>query len=96
MIIQLSPAISMTTPKGHGFANFMIDRGMDFDTEWIVFQDTGEIWSWQNRDVRLEKNITYGRDSVGDKMKPRQMTNEEFILWRKRLDDPNIGRIKCE
>jgi len=62
MILQLSPQIEMQTPKGHGFANFMIDRGMDFDIEWVVFLDDGQIWSFQNRDVRLEKNVTFSRN----------------------------------
>jgi hypothetical protein len=61
MILQLAPPVPMKTPKGHGFAHFLVDRGMEFDNEWIVFQDSGEIWSWLNRDVKLETNITYGR-----------------------------------
>ena len=51
----------MTTPKGAGFANFLVDRGMEFDNEWVVFLNNGEIWSFINREVRLEKNITFGR-----------------------------------
>lgn len=61
MILQLDPPIALRTKKGPGFANFLVDRGMDFDIEWVVFLDNGEIWSFQNRDVRLEKNVTYGR-----------------------------------
>lgn len=63
MMIQLSPPIPMNTPKGHGYANFLVDRGMEFDNEWIVFLDNGEIWSFLNRDVRLDNNITYGRNN---------------------------------
>jgi hypothetical protein len=51
----------MTTPKGSGYANFLVDRGMEFDNEWVVFLNNGEIWSFLNREVRLEKNITFGR-----------------------------------
>ncbi len=51
----------MKTPKGSGYANFLVDRGMEFDNEWVVFLESGEIWSFLNRDVRLEKNITFGR-----------------------------------
>lgn len=61
MIIQLNPPVPMKTPKGNGYANFLVDRGMEFDNEWVVFLDNGEIWSFLNRDVRLEKNITFGR-----------------------------------
>lgn len=51
----------MITTRGHGFANFLVDRGMDFDNEWIVFLENGEIWSFLNPEVRLEKNYTYNR-----------------------------------
>lgn len=61
MIIQLDPPIPMITPKGNGYANFLVDRGMEFDNEWIVFLDNQEIWSFLNREVRLEKNYTYNR-----------------------------------
>lgn len=61
MIIQLQPQIRMHTPKGLGYANFLVDRGMDFDNEWIVFLDNGEIWSFLNSKVRVENNITYDR-----------------------------------
>ena len=61
MILQLNPPVPMTTPRGKGYANFLVDRGMEIDNEWIVFLETGQIWSFLNRDVRLETNITYGR-----------------------------------
>lgn len=61
MILQLNPPIPMKTPRGNGFANFLVDRGMEFDLEWIVFLENSEIWSFLNRDVRLEKNYTYNR-----------------------------------
>jgi len=51
----------MMTPKGSGYANFLIERGMEFDLEWVVFLDNKEVWSFQNRDVRLDSNITFGR-----------------------------------
>lgn len=60
-MLQLNPPIPMKTPKGSGYANFLVDRGMEYDNEWIVFLETGEIWSFLNNEVRLEKNYTYGR-----------------------------------
>ena len=60
-MIQLNPPIPMITPKGKGYANFLVDRGMEFDNEWIVFLENGEIWSFLNTEVRLESNYTYGR-----------------------------------
>lgn len=61
-MIELRNPIPMNTPKGHGFAYFVCDYGFDHDLVWTVFQDNGEIWSWQNRDVRAEKNITFHRE----------------------------------
>jgi len=61
MILQLDPPIPMSTPKGSGYANFLVDRGMEFDNEWIVFLDNTEVWSFLNHEVRLEFNHTYGR-----------------------------------
>jgi len=61
MILQLNPPIPLKTPKGSGFAHFLVDHGIEFDNEWVVFLDNSEIWSFLNRDVRLENNYTYGR-----------------------------------
>lgn len=61
MILEISQIIHMQTPNGRGIAKFLIDPGCEADLQWVVFQDTGEIWCWQNRDVRLLPNITMGR-----------------------------------
>jgi hypothetical protein len=61
MILQLNPIISMVTPKGHGYANFLIDSGEEGDVYWIVFLDNAEIWTFRNREVTLSKNVTIGR-----------------------------------
>ncbi len=60
-MLQLNPAIPLICPKGKGYAHFLIDRGIEHDNEWIVFLDTGEIWSFLNPHVRLQSNFTYGR-----------------------------------
>lgn len=62
MIMQLSPAIPLITPKGDAYAYFLIDYSQDEDLMWVCFQnDTGECWTWRNPDVRAAKNITLGR-----------------------------------
>lgn len=61
MILQLNPIISMVTPKGHGYANFLMDSGEEGDLYWVVFLDNSEIWVFKNSEVRLSKNITLGR-----------------------------------
>ena len=31
---------------------------------WVVFlDDTGECWTFDNSDIRADKNLTYGRDN---------------------------------
>jgi len=65
MIVQLNPTIPLTTPKGEGYAIAVIDYGEDHDLKWVVIQtETGEIWTWNNGDVRGVKNITNGRVNI--------------------------------
>jgi hypothetical protein len=63
-MLQLNPPLPMNTPKGEGFAQFLIDYGPESDLYWTVFiTETGEIWTFANREVRASKNITLGRTS---------------------------------
>ena len=60
-IIQLNPTVPLETPKGKAYAHFLIDYGQEFDLIWVCFQvETGECWSWNNKDIKLQKNITMG------------------------------------
>jgi hypothetical protein len=62
MILQLDPAIPLSTPKGVGIAHLIIDYGIENDLYWVVFiDDTSECWTFSNKEVRACKNITYGR-----------------------------------
>jgi hypothetical protein len=62
-MIQLNPQIPLITPKGRGWAFFLIDRSQEHDLEWVVFLDkTGECWTFCNSDVRIEKNFTMKRN----------------------------------
>jgi hypothetical protein len=61
-LLQLNPIIPMITPKGEGMAHFLIDIGIEHHLQWIVFIDkTGECWTFDNPDVRLQDNLTKGR-----------------------------------
>lgn len=65
MILQLNPPIPMTTPKGPGLAHFLIDYSAEHDLYWVIFLDnSGECWTFSNRHVRAQGNITLGRKSV--------------------------------
>lgn len=62
MIIRIDPPIPLDTSRGSGLAHFLIDYGVEEDLVWVVFQDkTGECWSYRNRDIRAQTNITLGR-----------------------------------
>lgn len=74
MIIQLNPPLPVTTPKGKALAHFMIDMGPEHNINWVCFNDTnGECWTWQNPDIRAQKNITQGRDYISPFYKPEDV-----------------------
>ena len=62
-MIQLSPPIPIETPKGRGLAHVLIDYGVEFDLMWVCFIDkTGECWTFSNRQIRAQPNVTMGRN----------------------------------
>lgn len=62
MILQLNPSIPLDTPKGLGEAILVIDYSPEFDLMWVVIQDeTREVWTWKNSEVRGVKNLSLGR-----------------------------------
>lgn len=66
-ITRIDPPLPLETPKGRGFAHFIIDYGTEFDLIWVVFIDeTGECWNFRNPEIRLQKNLTFGRTKTSD------------------------------
>jgi hypothetical protein len=62
VITQLSPPLPLCCPKGNGLAHLVIDYGAEHDLIWVIFiDDTGEVWSYQNREVKAQHNVTMGR-----------------------------------
>ena len=62
MILQLNPPIPLLTPKGPGYCHFIIDDSQEHHLRWVVFIDaTGESWTFENPDIRLDHNLTFGR-----------------------------------
>ncbi|WP_199099113.1 hypothetical protein [Dyella sp. ASV21] len=77
-MIQLNPPLPLATPKGDGYAHFLIDYGPESDLYWTVFiTGTGEIWTFANREVRATKNITLGRTSPHSPGKDMQSNGDE-------------------
>jgi hypothetical protein len=60
---QLDPPIPLTVlEKGDGFAVGVIDYGQEFDLLWVVaLNESGEIWSAPNPQVRMQGNWSMGR-----------------------------------
>ncbi len=56
----------MITPKGPGLAHFIIDYGIEHNLMFVIFlHANGECWTFDTRNVRMEKNVTIGRVEVG-------------------------------
>ncbi len=52
----------MSCPKGKGQAIAVIDYSLEHNLIWVIaIDETGEIWSYQNHEVRMQDNITMGR-----------------------------------
>lgn len=79
-IKQLSPPLPMVTTKGKGLAHFLIDYGIESHLHWVVFlDDTGECWTFQNPDVRAQKNITQGREYISPFYDPEDVQLNSYI-----------------
>lgn len=62
MMLQLDPPIPVETPRGNGMCHVLIDNGTEHDLQWVCFIDkTRECWTFRNRDVRAQENVTMGR-----------------------------------
>lgn len=62
-MLRLDPPIPVITPKGKAWAHVLIDYSQEHHLIFVCFQDdTGECWSWQNKDIRIQTNPTMGRE----------------------------------
>jgi hypothetical protein len=67
MIQQLNPPLPMETPKGGGWAHFVIDYGPESALLWVVLMDAdGACWTVPNPEVRMSFNWTMGRRKTDD------------------------------
>ena len=64
-ILQLNPPLPVVPPKGEGYAHVLIDYGAEFNLLWVCFlDDSGECWTYDNTQIRAQKNLTMGRTHV--------------------------------
>ena len=70
MILQLNPPIWLSTPRGEGLAQLVIDYGLESDLLWVVaLSESGQMWCFPNWDVRALKNESAGRINVEEMRK---------------------------
>jgi hypothetical protein len=61
-ILEVTNNIEVDTPRGRGRILYITEYGMEIEKLFTVgLDETGEIWEFTNRDIRLVSNITFGR-----------------------------------
>lgn len=63
-LLQLSPSLPVVTPRGKGEAIVMIDPGREHHLQWVVVLQNGQVWTFENPDIRVQANPTIGRTEI--------------------------------
>ena len=54
--------LEVSTPKGDGIIWLVSDYGHETDTIYtIILNDTGEMWQFVHKEIRVSSNYTFGR-----------------------------------
>ena len=53
--------LEVITPKGKGIVWLVTDYGHETDTIYTVILDSGEMWQFTHKDIKVRDNITFGR-----------------------------------
>ena len=62
MIYEPHNRVEVETPNGSGIIWLVTDYGHETDTIYtVIINDTGEMWQYTHKDIRVKNNITYGR-----------------------------------
>lgn len=62
MIFEPTNRVEVSTPNGDGIIWLVTDYGHETDTIYtVIINDTGELWQYRNKDIRIKQNITFGR-----------------------------------
>ena len=93
LITQLNPPLHLETPKGPGWAHFVIDYGPESTLMWVVFMDAdGACWTVANYEARMTWNWTLGRRKPEDRTprkEPRPLQSQQ--TFRPVLAHPQEG-----
>jgi hypothetical protein len=63
MMLQLNPLIPIVRISDgmKGYAFVLIDYSQEHDLFFVCAMNDGEIWTLNNRDIRMQNNITLDR-----------------------------------
>jgi len=62
-ILELQNRVEVDTPKGTGFIFLVTEYGTETSKLFTVIQDSGQIWEWQPKDIKVKDNISFNRIS---------------------------------
>jgi len=64
MLLQLNPMLPMVrvSDSMKGYAFLIIDYSQEHDLMFTCAMDNGEIWTLKNSDIRMDVNMTLGRN----------------------------------
>jgi hypothetical protein len=66
MILQLNPTIPIIriSDKMNGYAFLIIDYSQEHHLLFVCAMDNGEIWTLNNKEIRIQKNISLERSNI--------------------------------
>ena len=62
-MLQLNPTIPIIRISDNmkGYAFIVIDYSQEHDLFFVCAMNNGEIWTLNNRDIRMQSNLTFDR-----------------------------------
>lgn len=61
IIFEPTNRLEVLTPKGKGIIWLVTDYGHETDTIYTVILDSGEMWQFTHKDLKVRDNLTFGR-----------------------------------
>jgi len=62
IVYEPNNRVDVTTPKGDGVIWMVMDYGHESDTIYtIILNDSGQMWQYTHKDIRVKNNITFNR-----------------------------------
>ena len=81
-MLQLNPTLPITRNLDNmkGYAIAIIDYSQEHDLLFVCTMDNGEIWTYNNKDIKVQKNISLNR-KTDDYIKPPLHTSLKDSLF---------------